>query len=154
MEFQQGGTTRDSSLYMNGPKCYLMRGIGIYVENSFDEVNEYSQLMGAIIGGIRYGTVVSVGRADQISDIYSLLPNYPNPFNPTTTINYQLQKGGSVSLKVYDMRGREVATLVNGEKEAGYYSAMLDGSKLSSGTYIYRLQTGSFTETKKLVLLK
>jgi hypothetical protein len=113
-------------------------------------------------GGFQYNgeaevlvtTAVTTVVTTTIPNIYMLSQNYPNPFNPTTTINYQLQKGGSVSLKVYDMRGREVATLVNGEKEAGYYSAMLDGSKLSSGTYIYRLQTGSFTETKKLVLLK
>jgi hypothetical protein len=89
-----------------------------------------------------------------IPNIYALNQNYPNPFNPTTTINYQVQKAGGVSLKVYDMLGREVATLVNGEKEAGHYSAMFDAAKLSSGTYIYRLQSGAFTETKKLVLLK
>jgi hypothetical protein len=89
-----------------------------------------------------------------IPNIYALSQNYPNPFNPTTTINYQVQKAGGVSLKVYDMLGREVATLVNGEKEAGHYSAMFDAAKLSSGTYIYRLQSGAFTETKKLVLLK
>jgi parallel beta-helix repeat protein len=86
--------------------------------------------------------------------VYALSQNYPNPFNPTTTITYQLQKSGYVSLKVYDMLGREVVTLVNGNKQPGSYSAIFDASRLSSGTYIYRLQAGSFTETKKLVLLK
>jgi hypothetical protein len=107
-----------------------------------------------------------------IPNIYALSQNYPNPFNPTTTINYQLQKSGSVSLKVYDMLGREVATLVNGNKGPGNYSAVFDASRFSSGTYMYRLsvvpsarrdlvqstsadgQTDSFTEVKKLVLLK
>ena len=89
-----------------------------------------------------------------LPNIYALSQNYPNPFNPTTTINYQLQKAGTVSLKVYDMLGREVATLVNGNKGPGYYSAIFDASRLSSGTYIYRLNTDSFTEVKKLVLLK
>jgi hypothetical protein len=86
--------------------------------------------------------------------VFSLAQNFPNPFNPTTTINYQLQKAGSVSLKVYDMLGREAATLVNEEKTAGYYSATFDASRLSSGTYMYRLHAGSFIEVKKLVLLK
>jgi hypothetical protein len=86
--------------------------------------------------------------------VFSLAQNFPNPFNPTTTINYQLQKAGNVSLKVYDMLGREAATLVNEEKTAGYYSATFDASRLSSGTYMYRLHAGSFIEVKKLVLLK
>ena len=89
-----------------------------------------------------------------LPNIYALSQNYPNPFNPTTTINYQLQKAGSVSLKVYDMLGREVASLVDGNKGPGFYSAVFDASRLSSGTYIYRLQSDSFTEVKKLVLLK
>jgi hypothetical protein len=89
-----------------------------------------------------------------LPNIYALSQNYPNPFNPTTTINYQLQKAGSVSLKVYDMLGREVASLVDGNKGPGFYSAVFDASRLSSGTYIYRLKTDSFTEVKKLVLLK
>jgi archaellum component FlaG (FlaF/FlaG flagellin family) len=89
-----------------------------------------------------------------LPNIYALSQNYPNPFNPTTTINYQLQKAGSVSLKVYDMLGREVASLVDGKKGPGFYSAVFDASRLSSGTYIYRLKSESFTEVKKLVLLK
>jgi len=154
MEFQQGGTTRDSSLYMNGPKCYLMRGIGIYVENSFDEVNEYSQLMGAIIGGIRYGTVVSVGRADQISDIYSLLPNYPNPFNPRTTITYQIPMAGNVKLMVYDIMGREVVILVDELQQKGLHSIDWNAKDRASGTYFYKLQIGSFVSVKRMTLLK
>jgi hypothetical protein len=80
--------------------------------------------------------------------------NYPNPFNPATVINYQLASAGKVSLKVYDLLGREVATLVNGMKAAGNYSATLNAGNLPSGVYFYRLQTGSFNSTKKLVLLK
>ena len=83
-----------------------------------------------------------------------LFPNYPNPFNPTTTIRYQVPAKEFVTLKVYDMLGKEAATLVNEVKEAGEYNQVFDASELPSGTYFYTLTAGSFTETKKLLLLK
>lgn len=91
-----------------------------------------------------------------IADIktFDLSQNYPNPFNPATVINYQLPVGGQVALKVYNMLGKEVATLVNETKEAGAHSIKFDGSKLSSGIYFYTLRAGSFTATKKLTLMK
>ena len=85
---------------------------------------------------------------------YSLTQNYPNPFNPTTTINYQLQFSGRVTLKVYNILGKEVATIVNEDKPAGNYSVNFDAGKLSSGIYFYRLQSGNFIATKKMILLK
>ncbi len=91
-----------------------------------------------------------------VADIktFGLDQNYPNPFNPATVISYQLPVSGQVSLKVYDMLGKEVASLVNETKEAGSYSAKFDGSQLSSGIYFYTLQSGNFTATKKLTLMK
>lgn len=86
--------------------------------------------------------------------VYELSQNYPNPFNPSTTINYQIPKAGFVSLKVYDILGREVAMLVNGEKEVGKYTVLFDGSKLASGVYIYELRANEFVSVKKLMLLK
>jgi hypothetical protein len=80
--------------------------------------------------------------------------NYPNPFNPTTKINFQIQKSGHVSLKVYDMLGKEVANLIDGVKEAGKYSIDFDASNLSSGTYFYYLKAGEYSESKKMVLTK
>lgn len=85
---------------------------------------------------------------------YALDQNYPNPFNPTTIIQYQLPEDGHVVLKVYDVLGREVATLVNEAKEAGYYKVEYRASQLASGVYFYRLDAGSFTSVKKLLLLK
>lgn len=85
---------------------------------------------------------------------FMLSQNYPNPFNPSTTISYQLAMGGYISLKVYDVIGNEVVTLVNEEKPAGTYEVQFDASKLSSGIYFYKLQAGSFVETKKMILLK
>ena len=85
---------------------------------------------------------------------YQLSQNYPNPFNPSTVISYRLPVIGFVTLKVYDVLGREVATLVNEEKSAGEYEIEFNGSKLPSGIYFYQLKTGNFVETKKMVLLK
>jgi glucuronoarabinoxylan endo-1,4-beta-xylanase len=86
--------------------------------------------------------------------IFQLHQNYPNPFNPSTVIEYQIPTAENVSLKIFDMLGREVATLVNERKSPGTYEVMFDGSRLASGMYFYRLQAGNLVETKKLVLLR
>ncbi|MCK9211828.1 MAG: T9SS type A sorting domain-containing protein [Ignavibacteriaceae bacterium] len=85
---------------------------------------------------------------------FSLSRNYPNPFNPSTTISWQLAASSFVTLKVYDVLGKEVATLVNNELQAGTYSVNFDASNLSSGTYFYELRAGNFIQTKKMLLLK
>ncbi len=85
---------------------------------------------------------------------YSLSQNYPNPFNPTTNIKYQIPVPGYVTLKVFDLLGREVKTLVDGNLNAGFYNAELNASDLSSGIYFYRIQTDKFTAVKKLLLIK
>ncbi|MBM3712836.1 MAG: CHAP domain-containing protein [Actinobacteria bacterium] len=85
---------------------------------------------------------------------YSLFQNYPNPFNPTTTISYSIPRTEFVTLKVFDMLGREVATLVNEEKLPGNYEEKFDGTNFPSGVYLYRMQAGNYAQTKKLLLLK
>ena len=85
---------------------------------------------------------------------YSLGQNYPNPFNPTTTIEFALPQSNNVRLIVYDLLGRVVAELVNGELNAGYHKINFNASNLSSGIYFYSLKTGDFSSVKKLVLLK
>ena len=85
---------------------------------------------------------------------YRLEQNYPNPFNPATRIAYSIQKPGFVSLKVYDILGREVATLVNGYQQAKNYTINFDAGRLASGIYLYKLKTGDFVQTKKMLLLK
>ena len=85
---------------------------------------------------------------------YYLSQNYPNPFNPSTTINYSLPKAGYVKLTVYNILGSKVATLVDGHKSAGNFSVQFNGSNLASGIYLYRLESGSYNATKKLILLK
>ena len=85
---------------------------------------------------------------------FVLNQNYPNPFNPTTTISWYSPLSGRQTLKIYDLLGNEITTLVNEFKPAGNYEVMFDGSNFPSGVYYYRLQSGKFTETKKLVLLR
>ena len=104
-------------------------------------------------GKFKYSNSIEVN-ISEIPNNYALGQNYPNPFNPTTIINYQIPKRGFVTLKLFDALGREVSTLVNENKAAGKYSVTLNGSRLSSGVYIYKLSSGSFISTKKLVLMK
>ena len=85
---------------------------------------------------------------------YSLEQNYPNPFNPSTTIKYQLPKAGFVTLKIYDILGREVASLVKEYQHGGKYSVDFKASKLSSGVYIYELKTPDYNSCKKMILTK
>ncbi len=89
-----------------------------------------------------------------IPDKFFVDQNYPNPFNPATTIAFGIPQSGNVTLKIFDMAGREIKTLVNEFKDAGYYVAKFDGSSLASGTYIYRIESGSFVSAKKMLLLK
>ncbi len=93
---------------------------------------------------------------------YGLFQNYPNPFNPSTTISFQLSAVSVVTLKVYDVLGREIATLVNGQRQPGAYTVRWDASSYPSGVYYYRLRadestsgsTRSFIETRKMILMK
>jgi hypothetical protein len=100
--------------------------------------------------------VVSVEQVSVVPVRYMLSQNYPNPFNPSTRINYSIEKPGKVSLKVYDMLGREVSTLVNENQVAGTYTVIFNtaGQSFSSGIYFYHLVSGSFVATHKLILLK
>jgi beta-glucosidase-like glycosyl hydrolase len=112
----------------------------------------------------KYGIITDINElsSTQTPLSFQLYQNYPNPFNPSTKIRYSVPfvethryaSPQNVSLKVYDVLGNEIATLVNEQKAPGNYSVEFDGSKYSSGIYFYRLQSGSFTATKKLILVK
>ena len=104
--------------------------------------------------GIKIMSVTGTGNETNIPFKFELAQNYPNPFNPATTINYTIQKLGLVTLKVYDILGKEVATLVNETKDAGNYSINFNASKLSSGMYFYKLESGNFSNVKKMIILK
>ena len=102
---------------------------------------------------VEMGTLSVSGR-DPIVSQYQLSQNYPNPFNPSTKIRFTIQESGFASLKVFDVLGKEVATLVNGELKAGSHEVTLDAARLAAGVYLYRLDAGSFRDVKRLVVLK
>ena len=103
-------------------------------------------------GSYEYSPEVEVDVTTPVE--YALEQNYPNPFNPSTTIKYSIPEDGFVTLAVYNLLGEEVATLVNSIQKAGRYEVGFDGSELSSGVYIYRIETTNFTSSKKLMLMK
>ncbi|RQW81948.1 MAG: T9SS C-terminal target domain-containing protein [Geobacter sp.] len=97
---------------------------------------------------------VGVDDEQIIADKFELMQNYPNPFNPSTKIQYAISNRQFVLLKIFNILGDEVAVLVNEEKEQGVYDITFNATGLSSGMYLYKLQAGSFVETKKMVLLR
>ncbi len=103
-------------------------------------------------GTVNYSNAIEVDLNGMKS--FSLEQNYPNPFNPSTVISYQLPVIGNVSLRVYDILGSEVATLVNEEQQPGYYEVTFNGSNLAGGMYIYRLSAGSYVSVKKMLMIK
>jgi hypothetical protein len=113
---------------------------------------------GKVVGSTLWsynGIITSVANnGNQAPSRFALDQNYPNPFNPSTSFTYELSKAGFVSVKVYDLLGREVATLVNEFKQAGSYPATWNAASFGSGVYFYKMQSGSFTSTKKMILMK
>jgi hypothetical protein len=154
-----------SSLYPTGTGSaagyfYISSGNGLIDQMRFQMMNsDQSQTLLEFFVPVQfyYGNVASVSVENANSSIpasYSLSQNYPNPFNPSTSISFRLPSKSFVSLKVFDLIGREAATLVSEELSAGNHTKQWNANRMPSGVYFYRLQAGSFTETKKLVLLK
>lgn len=127
----------------------------IIVDNALTIKNISVGAYGTLIYSFADGSATTAvdERADLPKD-YHLLQNYPNPFNPATTIQYSIAGQTHVELKVFDMLGREVSTLVNNVQSAGVYKVRFDGSRLPSGMYVYTLKAGDFRDSKKLLLLK
>ncbi|HED07539.1 MAG TPA: T9SS type A sorting domain-containing protein [Ignavibacteria bacterium] len=126
----------------------------IGIQASAVQATYYQSLLGCTISGITYGILTAINEEKRLSNKFQLLQNYPNPFNPETVIGYQLSLLSFVTLKVFDVLGREVVTLVNEEKPQGNYTVSFDASKLSSGIYFYTIRAGKFHRTKKMVLLR
>ncbi|MFO7526091.1 MAG: T9SS type A sorting domain-containing protein, partial [Ignavibacteriaceae bacterium] len=115
--------------------------------------NAWKFAMNAVGMNLKKGS----GEDDALVNIpteYGLDNNFPNPFNPGTTINYQLPEKNHVTLKVYDILGNLVTTLVDRELEAGYHSIDWNAGELASGVYIYRISSGTFVSAKKMILMK
>jgi hypothetical protein len=135
-------------------------GSGIFnsLPTSYDAAN--SEIVANVSGFSEFvfasnGTVNGITqRIEGLPSSFTLSQNFPNPFNPSTTIQYALPKSSEVTLIVYNILGQHVATLVNETQGAGYHEAKFDGTALASGVYFYRIQAGSFVQTKKLLLLR
>ncbi len=119
-------------------------------DQSWGDVSRWSHTW---IGALWNPVGVEYEEGQPVSD-FALTQNYPNPFNPSTQIKFALKESGYVTLKVYDALGKEVATLVKGDYTSGSYNVSFDATGLSSGIYFYRLETGSFVQTNKMMLLK
>jgi hypothetical protein len=117
------------------------------------ESKELAAIQTALNTGKAVATAVQT-EPQQLPTAFALQQNYPNPFNPSTDISYTIAKAGNVTLKVYNMLGQDVATLVNGYQAANTYSVKFNASGLSSGVYVYELRSGSSAITKKMVLMK
>jgi hypothetical protein len=137
---------------------YTAQNSGLYSTNisdiQIDEFNNKWIIHPNAISVYNEDGITSVAEELHLPNAFKLQQNYPNPFNPTTTINYQIPKISFVTLKIYDVLGSEIATLVSEEKPVGNYEVEFDGSGLTSGVYFYTLQAGDFVETKKIVLMK
>ena len=141
----------------NWSDIYSNNGLGNWYVRSVVVTASGHVLAGTWGSGIYRTTGVTTGVQQLAGDVplqFSLEQNYPNPFNPKTNIEFRIAKSGPVTLKVFDLLGKEISTVVSEELQPGAYSIPWDASALPSGTYFYRLQAGSFTDTKKAVLLK
>jgi hypothetical protein len=165
LEYRGSGTifgmNRPQWYFLINPTIHLtddQTGYGITDSLGITSVSTFSSLLnvsGALVNGRMFGTFTSVAQSSSSSpDAMHLYQNYPNPFNPTTTIHYQLPTRAHVTLTVFDLLGRDVATLVDGMEEPGEKAATFDGSALASGVYFYRLKVGEFVQTRKLVLVR
>jgi pullulanase/glycogen debranching enzyme len=145
----ESDTALVSKYYSNFGLVNVARDSGYYVRADAVVLNEVTSPLGV---------------AEKVNSLlpvdFSLSQNYPNPFNPSTTVQFALPRAAKVSVVVYDILGREVIRLVDGEqKDAGYYRVQWDsktklGMQVATGVYLYRIQAGSFVETKKMMLLK
>jgi hypothetical protein len=140
----------------------LAQGIGIYnIRNGYDFGESYFFLNGCVIDDIVYGDTTLTDVDDELNSLpteYKLEQNYPNPFNPSTRISWQSPVGSWQTLKVYDVLGREVTTLVDEFRNAGSYEVEFNATSCiknpASGIYFYQLKAGGYVETKKMLLIK
>jgi hypothetical protein len=129
----------------------------VYFGVAFEQINDVSVIDSLVARSVRWLTDgIVLGNQDdkQLPIEFSLSQNYPNPFNPSTIITYSIPNESQVSLKVYDVMGKEVANLIDGKQSSGNHSVEFDASSMSSGTYFYKLTAGEFISVKKMVLLK
>ena len=142
--------------FVPGMTYSLAKGLGVSHSVMSDLGTHQTYLVYAKIDGKEYGKkITSINSDENFSpNLFNLNQNFPNPFNPSTVISFQLSVNSNVSLKVYDVLGNEVATLINEERPVGSYKTNFNGSNLASGIYFYTLRAKNFIQNRKMVLLK
>jgi Secretion system C-terminal sorting domain len=138
----------------NGNHKVVYFGIGFEQINDANNWGRVDTLVARSVSWLTDGIVLDNPSEGSVPSEYTLEQNYPNPFNPSTTLVYSIPQESQVSLKIYDVMGREVVELVNGKQTAGSYSIEFEAASLASGTYFYKLTAGEFSSVKKMVLLK
>jgi hypothetical protein len=155
-------TTPIAQFGSSGPKINSVKASTgnhkvVYLGFAFEQLNDVTiadSLVKRSVDWLTEGIILDNPDDGYVVKSYSLEQNYPNPFNPATNISYSIPQESQVSLKIYDVMGREVVELVNGKQTAGNYKVQFDASSIASGTYFYKLSAGEFISVKKMVLLK
>jgi hypothetical protein len=152
-------TSSTSAFTMTSPGYVSIGRHPIYTSRAFtgsiDDIRIYNRALNESELQVLFNEVVGVEYNNQIVPCgFQLFQNYPNPFNPSTKIQYVIPEHQFITLKVYDILGKEIATLENEEKDAGYYSVDFNSSNLATGVYIYKIKAGNFVQSKKMLLLK
>jgi hypothetical protein len=151
MEYDYGGAFLGDTIWFYGAR--LAKGIGIIEERYYE--GSYWILQGCIIEGIQYGTIVSIDNQPELIPTQIVLhQNFPNPFNPVTTIKYEIPERANVSLKVYNALGQEIITLINEIQFAGIYEKDFNGNELNSGVYFAVLTINQSMFVSKMLLIK
>jgi len=154
MAVEKGTTVYDNA----GNKTFIQKArialVGVYANNNKNISSKGYKIIEAGINWITAGTTAVDEEDASVPKGFTLSQNYPNPFNPVTTIAFTLPASSHTTLKVYDMLGKEVETLVDGDRAPGLHRAAFDASRLNSGVYFYKIQAGRYTDMKKMVLMK
>ncbi|MFZ2323910.1 MAG: carboxypeptidase regulatory-like domain-containing protein [Ignavibacteriaceae bacterium] len=136
---------------------YTVRASKIgYTTSEYEEPVKIDLINNPVVNGVDFAIIATDAEEDEnvVPEYFKLFQNYPNPFNPATNIQFSIPQQSFVTLKVYDILGREVETLVNEQKTAGKYEVNFNASYLSSGVYFYSIKAGDFIQTRKMVLMK
>jgi hypothetical protein len=150
-----GDTLWNSGFIYGYTKNWLAKGLGL--ARTQGEAGPVVYLIGAIINGRRYGTITSIdefGLGQNMPSYFRLGQNFPNPFNPSTQIRFEVPHTSNVTIKVYNMLGQEIATLVNRLHNPGSYTVTFNASTLAAGVYVYRLQANKANLINKMLLIK
>jgi hypothetical protein len=160
--FNEGGAwTLDASKIIVAGRINGVQGMyAIATDGSYDielvqtAAGDPIDFVGSVTGNVNIQLTDIHEEGKRTPSRFELLQNYPNPFNPSTTIKFEIPNDGTITLKIFDVLGKVVETLVNEQKPAGKYEVDFDGSELTSGIYFYQLRAGNYSETKKMILIK